>query len=248
MNGVFLETKLAIEKGHNFGVSLYTFSFISLEISFAFKLLLILYGVIEVNASPGHWSSLSICHWNLNSISAHDFVKISLWEGCNSIHKFKIISLSETFLNSSLQNDDSLVLNGYKLVRAEKPSDLKRGGICMYFKEKLPIKVLIITNLHECLVCELSLNGRWSYIVSLYRSPRQPSNEYDHFIKTSEPRIMHLDSFKRHLLLIKGDFNARSSSWWSGEVDNIEGTRLESITFFHRLHQLINEPAYILPS
>ena len=45
--------------------------------------------------------------------------------------------------NSSLQNDDnSLVLNRHKLVRADNPSDLKRGGVCIYFKESLPIKVL----------------------------------------------------------------------------------------------------------
>ena len=36
-------------------------------------------------------------------------------------------------------------------------------------------------------------------------------------------------SFKPHLLLITGDFNARSSSWWSGDVDNTEGAMLESI-------------------
>ena len=112
-NDFFLETKLAIKDGHDFCVSLYTFSFISLEISFAFKLLLILCGYVEINPGPGHWTSLSFCHWNLNSISAHDFVKVSLLEEYSAIHKFDIMCLSETFLNSSLQNDDdSLVLNG----------------------------------------------------------------------------------------------------------------------------------------
>ena len=33
---------------------------------------------------------------------------------------------------------------------------------------------------------------------------------------------------------------------WSGNVDNIEGTRLESITSFQGLHQIINEPTHIL--
>ena len=75
-------------------------------------------------------------------------------------------------LNSSHQNDDdSLFLNGYKLVRADNPSDLKRGGVCIYFKESLPIKVFNITNLHECLFCELFLNGRRSYKVSLINHP-----------------------------------------------------------------------------
>ena len=91
-------------------------------------------------------------------------------EAYNAIYVFDIICLSMTFLNSSLQNDDdSLVLKENKLIRPDNPSDPKRGGVCIYFKESLPIKVLNITNLHECLVCELFLNGRRSYTVSLYR-------------------------------------------------------------------------------
>ena len=108
--------------------------------------------------------------------------------------------------------------------------------------------MLNITNLHECLFCGLFLNGRRSYIVSLYRSPSQSSDEYDDFIKNFEQLLLHLASFKPHLLLMTGDFNARSSSWWSGDVDNIEGARLESITSFYGLHQIINEPTHILPS
>ena len=229
-------------------LSLYV-SFISLVISFAFKLLLILSGDVEVNLGPRHWTSLSFCHWNLDSVFAYDFVKVSLLKAYSTIYKFDITCLFETFLNSSLQNDNhSLVLNGYKLVRADNPIDLKRGGVCIYFKESLPIKVLNITNLNECLVCEISLNGHRSYIVSLYQSPSQSSDEYDHFIKTFEQLIAHLTSFKPHLLLITGDFNVRSSSWWSVDVDNIEGTRLESITSFYGLHQIINVPTHILPS
>ena len=76
----------------------------------------------------------------------------------------------------------------------------------------------------------------------------QSSNEYDHFIKTFEQFIVHLTSFKPHLLLITGDFNARSFSWWSGDVGNIEGTRLGSITSLYGLHQIINEPTSNLPS
>ena len=97
--------------------------------------------------------------------------------------------------------------------------------------------MLNITNLHECLVCELFLNGRRPYIVSLYRSPSQSSDEYDGFIKTFEQLIVDLANFKPDLLLITHGFNARSSSWWwSGDVENIEGARLESITSFYRLH------------
>ena len=68
-------------------------------------------------------------------MSALDFVKISLLEAYNTTHKFDIICLSETFLISSFQNDDgSLVLNGYKLVRADNPSDLIKGGAAYTLK------------------------------------------------------------------------------------------------------------------
>ena len=50
------------------------------------------------------------------------------------------------------------------------------------------------------------------------------------------------------MLLVTGDFNVRSSSWWSDDIDTVEGTRLESITSYYGLHQIINEPTHILPS
>ena len=80
-------------------------------ISLAFKPLLVLCGDAEVNPGPGHWTSLSF--WNVNSISAHNFVKVSLLEAYNAIHKFDIICFSETFPNSSLQNDDQ---SGFKWI------------------------------------------------------------------------------------------------------------------------------------
>ena len=56
-------------------------------------------------------------------------------EAYNAIHEFNIICLYKTFLDGSLQNDDdSLDLNGYKLIRADSPSDLKRGSVCIFFK------------------------------------------------------------------------------------------------------------------
>ena len=81
------------------------------------------------------------------------------------------------------------------------------------------------------------LNGGRSYIVSFHQSTNPSSNKYDHFIKTFEQLSVHLNSFKPHLLLTTDDFNVRSSSWLSGNVDNIERTRVETITSSHGLHQ-----------
>ena len=86
---------------------------------------------IEENPGPKPNSCeyLSICHWNLNSISAHNFIKLSLLRAYISINKIDIICLSETYLDSSISSyNDNLELPGYNLVRADNPTNAKRGG------------------------------------------------------------------------------------------------------------------------
>ena len=70
--------------------------------------LIILSSDVEVNPGPKNRVSecLSICHWNLNSISAHDYSKLFLLKAYISVHKFDIICLSETYLDSTVSYDD----------------------------------------------------------------------------------------------------------------------------------------------
>ena len=52
------------------------------------------------------------CHWNLNGLAAHEFAKIPLIEAIITTHNFDIISLSETFLDSTIsQNDQNININ-----------------------------------------------------------------------------------------------------------------------------------------
>ena len=79
---------------------------------------------------PNSCEYLSICYWNLNSISAHNFIKLSLLRAYISINKIDIICFSETYLDSSISSDnDSLELPGYNLVRADNPTNTKKGGL-----------------------------------------------------------------------------------------------------------------------
>ena len=65
-------------------------------------------GDIEQNPGPKSNSSqsFSICHWNFNSISAHNFIKVSLLKTFIATNKLDVICLSETYLDSSISNDD----------------------------------------------------------------------------------------------------------------------------------------------
>ena len=64
-------------------------------------LILLTCGDIESNPGPGKHDSrynVSVCHWNLNDITARSFEKIDLLEACNTISKFNVICLSESYL------------------------------------------------------------------------------------------------------------------------------------------------------
>ena len=56
---------------------------------------------VEVNPGPKRnfcKSQSFSCHWNLNSLIAQSFAKVSLLTAYLSVNKFDIVYLSETFL------------------------------------------------------------------------------------------------------------------------------------------------------
>ena len=94
-----------------------------------------------------------------------------------------MICLSETFLDYSIStNDERLNMKGYKLIRADYPSDSKKGGVSIYYKEFLSVRSVEIKNLNECVIFEVSIKNKRRYVVSLYRSPSQTQDELDIFL------------------------------------------------------------------
>ena len=95
-----------------------------------------------------------------------------LVQAYNSMHKFDFICLSETYLDNSYRsNDDQLALPGYNSIRAVNLSNIKRRGVCIYYRETVLVKVINMNILNECLVCELSSGSRRVCLVSIYRTP-----------------------------------------------------------------------------
>ena len=117
-------------------------------------LLLFTSGVIELNPGPNKTNSsckFSVCYWNLHSLAAQNFEKVGLLEAFNSINKFDIICVSESYLDSTFSSDrKDINIKGYKLVRADNPNNIKRGGVCAYFRESLPVRVMPNHCLSEC--------------------------------------------------------------------------------------------------
>ena len=145
---------------------------------------LICAGDTELNPGPRkNNTSYNFSFWNHNSIAAHNFSKLSLLEAYNVEHKLDMICLSETFLDSSIPgNDERLNMKGYKLIRADNPSDSKKGGVGIYYKEFLAVCRVEVKNLNECLIFEVSIKNKRGCVVSLYRSPSQTQDEFDIFL------------------------------------------------------------------
>ena len=85
--------------------------------------------------------------------------------------------------DSSISNDDERVhIKGYNLLRTDHPSNQKRGSVCMYYKEHLPIiKRDDLCTLKECLVTEIRVHKKKFFFSCLYKSPSQTQNEFEEF-------------------------------------------------------------------
>ena len=71
------------------------------------------HGHIELNPDPKDLkkNSLSLCHWNLNSLPAHSFLKLTQLKVYILMYKHDLICLSETYVDSTTP-DSLLEING----------------------------------------------------------------------------------------------------------------------------------------
>ena len=78
--------------------------------------------------------------WNLNSLAKDNFQRIRLIEAHNSIFNYDLISICETSLNDSVELPSTL-LNDYTFVSANNPTNTRYGGVGLFYKHSLPVKV-----------------------------------------------------------------------------------------------------------
>ena len=227
------------------------FCFFSFGFRFVFMLLILfICGGIELNSGPKNKDScynFLICYWNLNSITARNFAKVNLLQAYNAIHDFDMICMSQSYLDLSVSFDnDNLYVKDYKLVRADHPGNVKSGGVWVYFKESLPVSCLPNPYLKECLIFEVSINNKRGYVVSIYRSPSQTSDDFNSFTTNLEKLVGNISSSNPHFILMIGDFNAKSSNWSSNDTTIVEGAQVDYLTSLYGMKQVLTEPMHIL--
>ena len=133
------------------------------------------------------------------------------------------------------------------MIRADHPGNAKRGGVCIFYKETLVVGVANLSNLRECIICEVSIQNNKGYIGVVYRSPGQDGIEFQNFLSNSETILSDTATNNTLITIILGDLNARSSVWWTNDKTTTEGIKLESLTIMHMFHKLISQPTHLMP-
>ena len=77
--------------------------------------------------------------------------------------------------------------------------------------------------LSECLTLEVTISNKKGYVVTLYRSPSEASDEFDSFISNLEKFLINITSSDLHFVILLGDLNAKSKSSLVNEKTSEEG-------------------------
>ena len=165
-------------------------------------------------------------------------------KGFNSTYKYDFICLSETYLDSSAP-DSLLNIEGYNLVQADHPDNIKRGGVCIYYKETFSIRVVSLSYINEAILIEIDYNNKKVILSVIYRSPSQGNQKFDSFLTNFQKLLNEISIRKPSLSIITGDFNARSSHWWVKDIYTTEESKLFSESPNNVFSQLINELTHI---
>ena len=93
------------------------------------------------------------------------------------------------------------------------PSNVKRGCVCIFYKETLGVRVVSLSNVcySECIICEVSIQNNESYIGVVCRSRSQDANEFQKFLSNFKINVSNTTANNALFIIILGDCNAGSS-------------------------------------
>ena len=119
------------------------------------------------------------------------------------------------------------------------------GGVSIYYKESLPIKMLNSNYLQECISFNVKIGSKRYTIVSFYRSPSQSANEFENVLNKLNLTMESLTQKNPFLTVVIGNFNVRPSKWCMDDKATQQGFKIENLPSQFSLSQVINRPIHI---
>ena len=131
-------------------------------------------------------------------------------------------------------------------MRADHQSNTKGGGVCIYYKDHLPIiKRNDLCQLRKFLVTDLRIAKKKCFFTCLHRSPSQTSKEFEGFCKDLNLFLSNINDLNPAYSVITVDFNARSPQWCALNKENNEGSAISFLTSWTGYSQSIDQPTHI---
>ena len=123
--------------------------------------------------------------------------------------------------------------------------DIKRGGVCIYFKETLPsIRRNYLNNIKDCLATESNVNDEKCFLTHLYKSPSQSHDELELFCTSFDLLLTNTNNGHPNCSIVLGGFSAKCSKWCHSDKNNTAGIELDNITVTSGYNQMIDKPTH----
>ena len=116
----------------------------------------------------------------------------------------------ENYADSSIPGN--LIDIGCKLVRADHPDIIKRGGVCIYYKESLSFQISKQHYLKEALLLEMSYINKNVTVSVIHLSRSQSPDEFDSIVSNFVNFLNDINKHKPYVSVITGDFNSKFSA------------------------------------
>ena len=184
--------------------------------------------------------------WNVNSMAKDNFPRVRLIEAHNSIFNYDLISICET--NDSVELPE-ILLNDYMFVSVNNPANTRHGGVVLFNKNSLPVKIRNDLSFDESIVVELKFGRKKIFFTVLYRSPasNHASPEFQTFLSNLEYLYSNIQAENPFATFFTGDFNAHTQSWWLYGNTTPQGEDIDELFSKLGLSQIISEPTNFEP-
>ena len=93
------------------------------------------------------------------------------------------------------------------------------------------MKVLDIQFLNECINFEINIGGKVCNFLCLYRSPSQTRDTFQTFADNLELTLDTLTNNYPFLIAAIGDFNAKTTNWYTNDTASYESLKIDATTF-----------------
>ena len=186
----------------------------------------------------------------MDSLPARDYARIPLIESFHATYDFDLFGVCESFLSNSISNSD-IQINGFSPdpLRADKLPNVRNGGVCLYYKENLPIKERTdLQIIPETIVAEIKFKRKKIFFILSYCHPNLPIEVFNDYISAMEKILISIRKENPTMIILTGDYNAKSPLFLEHDPDTREGRIMSDLLLSNNFEELINEPTHLRDS